>query len=1423
MASSININQNNNGITLQDNNRSISVTDNNSGTTVNVTQPVTNVVTVATPGPQGPIGPIPTSGSFTGSFSGSFIGNLTGTASNATSASYALTASYLTGYVSPFPYSGSAVITGSLTVSGSSTLTNIGPAIFSGSLIVTQGITGSLFGTSSYALTASYAMNGGSGGGGNFITTGSISASVSLGTGSFTVTSGSSTFMFISSSGNVGFGTTTPASKLDVNQSTIGITQIAKFGSSYQGNYAVVSVGDSYAASIAGYQNASTKRWEITNAGDIILNHPSSIPTISTAGQLRLSGGTTVAVTSGNFLIGTTTDAGYKLDVNGTARVSGTGNVFTINDSVNSRNFTFNPSYATSVYGGSIGHSTSHITLTANLGTDNNSSVGIFLGGPSGNRNASALFQMDTTTLGFLPPRMTLAQRIAISSPAVGLIVYETGSVTSEGLWLNETTGWQQLLTNSGSQSISGSLNVTSFTASNATISGNVTVLGTASINTLIVNQTQFTSGSNQLGDAADDFQTLYGTVDIKTGPVLVTGSLNVSSSATIQTLTIGLGAGSIAFNTALGFQALRVNTTGEANVGVGYRTFYNNTSGGYSVAVGYQSLYNNLGGNNNSAIGWYSLYNNTNGSGNTAIGLSSLQANTTGNSNTALGRQSLFTNTTGSNITAIGHSSLRSNLANNNTAVGYESAYSNTTGAQITAVGNAALRSNTLGSNNSAFGEGALYFNTIGNNNASLGAYSLFRNISGSNNTSIGDTSLGFTTSDNNVALGYLAGNSNTSGANNIFIGANSTGVSATDSNRTWIGNSSTTSTWLAGNILIGTTTDAGYKLDVNGTARVQGNTTISGDNIISGISSVNQLSFKLGVVSNQGVSTRNGDFTIGWSDATNILGGRFYNNGTGYLWIDGFTEGTSKSQNYPVIIGSRGSATGTSVGSYTTQENGSQTYFGYFNAQPSAQVIINSTTRGFLPPRTNLTSNISTPAQGLITYLTGSTNEGLYYYNSGSTPGWRQVADTTFVSASLSGSAGYVPVFTGANSVSSSVIFQSGSNIGIGTTTPISPLHINSSLVTQIRLNNGSNAVRIQLDGTSYGNIVNGSGQFYIDNDASGNKIILRGNAGTQINGGGTTSATTALLVQNANASASLAVLDNAYVGVGTSSPSYPFHVRNASAGVIATFGADSINSRLAVGYGMGAHLIEVGSWSGYGGIQNAVTNAPLVIQGTSGGNVLIGTTTNAGFKLDVAGTGRFTSNVGIGRTPTSSLDVAGTTRLSGSFNTAISGSILTVQGSGSAQPIFTVQGSQGELFSITDSLSGSLFSVNDISGLPILEVFSDNTTLIGNYQDPMLITTAKVVQTNSGSFTMYSLPTASYDTAFFEYSVRSGSNARAGTIMAIQSGSSVNFTETTTTDFGSTSAVSFTVIVTGSNMALTGSSTTGSWTIKTIVRGI
>jgi hypothetical protein len=191
----------------------------------------------------------------------------------------------------------------------------------------------------------------------------------------------------------------------------------------------------------------------------------------------------------------------------------------------------------------------------------------------------------------------------------------------------------------------------------------------------------------------------------------------------------------------------------------------------------------------------------------------------------------------------------------------------------------------------------------------------------------------------------------------------------------------------------------------------------------------------------------------------------------------------------------------------------------------------------------------------------------------------------------------------------------------------------------------------------------------------------------------------------------------------------------------------------------------------------------------------------------------------------TPQARLHVANadTTLTTGLFS-GTGQNILTVVGSGNttSSPIFTVQGSSGELFSVSDSLVGSLFSVNDISGLPILEVFSDNTTLIGSYLAPSLNTTVRVIAT-TGTTNVYSIPTSAYTGAFFDYTVSDGTNLRAGNIMSIWSGSSVNITETQTTDFGNTSGLTFNMVVSSGNAILRTSGTTGNWTVKTIVRSI
>jgi len=99
--------------------------------------------------------------------------------------------------------SGSLVVTGSAYVKGLGTTSQT-------NVVTIDSTTGQLYYTASSAV-------GGTASTPTFIATGSITASVNINTSSFQITSGSNTFLFISSSGNVGIGTTSPTEKLNVN------------------------------------------------------------------------------------------------------------------------------------------------------------------------------------------------------------------------------------------------------------------------------------------------------------------------------------------------------------------------------------------------------------------------------------------------------------------------------------------------------------------------------------------------------------------------------------------------------------------------------------------------------------------------------------------------------------------------------------------------------------------------------------------------------------------------------------------------------------------------------------------------------------------------------------------------------------------------------------------------------------------------------------------------------------------------------------------------------------------------------------------------------------------------------------------------------------------------------------------------------
>ena len=81
--------------------------------------------------------------------------------------------------------------------------------------------------------------------------------------------------------------------------------------------------------------------------------------------------------------------------------------------------------------------------------------------------------------------------------------------------------------------------------------------------------------------------------------------------------------------------------------------------------------------------------------------------------------------------------------------------------------------------------------------------------------------------------------------------------------------------------------------------------------------------------------------------------------------------------------------------------------------------------------------------------------------------------------------------------------------------------------------------------------------------------------------------------------------------------------------------------------------------------------------------------------------------------------------------------------------------------------------------------------------------------------------SFPTSSYRAGFFDYVAFSSTNARAGTVMAVWSGTSVEFSETSTNDIGSTSALTLSASLSGANIRLQGVSTSGTWTVETLAR--
>jgi hypothetical protein len=244
--------------------------------------------------------------------------------------------------------------------------------------------------------------------------------------------------------GNILIGTTTDAGfRLDVNgtarvqgNATIVGTSLSSFSVS-NGATAMIQTASSGIGSsdfrLRLFNNGNTQTLDLYGSGDY--DHQSK-HAFRTNGTERMR-----IFSTGNVLINTTTDAGFRLDVNGDTRLgSGTTTgttevrgsnivIFRVNDVLNNNNmgiyknatsgYLFESSSANQL---SYGYASNYWMSWRN----STKSIAIASTGSEPTPAATAIFDLQSTTKGFLPPRLTTTQKNAIASPATGLQVYDT-------------------------------------------------------------------------------------------------------------------------------------------------------------------------------------------------------------------------------------------------------------------------------------------------------------------------------------------------------------------------------------------------------------------------------------------------------------------------------------------------------------------------------------------------------------------------------------------------------------------------------------------------------------------------------------------------------------------------------------------------------------------------------------------------------------------------------------------------------------------------------------------------------------------------------------------------------------------------------------------------------------------------------------
>jgi hypothetical protein len=154
---------------------------------------------------------------------------------------------------------------------------------------------------------------------------------------------------------------------------------------------------------------------------------------------------------------------------------------------------------------------------------------------------------------------------------------------------------------------------------------------------------------------------------------------------------------------------------------------------------------------------------------------------------------------------------------------------------------------------------------------------------------------------------------------------------------------------------------------------------------------------------------------------------------------------------------------------------------------------------------------------------------------------------------------------------------------------------------------------------------------------------------------------------------------------------------------------------------------------------------------------------------------------------------------------------GSTLNLGASSSTGVIINVQGSSGQLFTVSDGLTGSLFGVSDISGIPLFTVNSNGAVYPSSFNSSNIYATQSLI----------SIDKTSGKSAFIDYVVDNTTAFRSGTILSVWNGTNVVSNDTSVSIGGSTTGITLSATISGTYFKVYANVTSGTWSVKMGIR--